>query len=121
MEAVRAHLERAAPWGVRVRFEVDPPSAPVALAGGRAAGTTAAAERALAAAFGRPVARTGSGGSIPLVAALQAALPEAGIIIWGAQDAGGARIHAADESVDLGELERIALAESVLLGELASG
>ena len=121
MEAVRAHLERAAPWGVRVRFEVDAPSAPVALAGDRAAGTTAAAERALAAAFERPVAHTGSGGSIPLVAALQAALPEAGIIIWGAQDAGGARIHAADESVDLGELERIALAEAVLLGELASG
>jgi acetylornithine deacetylase/succinyl-diaminopimelate desuccinylase-like protein len=116
MAAVQAHVEAAAPWGARVEVAVEPASAPIAVDPG--APGAAAAERALAAAYGRPVERIGSGGSIPLVAALHAAFPEAGIVIWGAQDA-GARIHAADERVDLGELGRFALAEALLLAELA--
>jgi acetylornithine deacetylase/succinyl-diaminopimelate desuccinylase-like protein len=119
LAAVRAHLERAAPCRARVEIEVQAPSAPVAV--DLEAPAAGAAERAMRAAFGREVGRTGSGGSIPLVAALQAALPDATVIIWGAQDGDGARIHAPDESVDLGELGRIALAEALLLRELAEG
>ena len=63
-----------------------------------------AAERALEEAFGRPVARMGSGGSIPLVARLRETYPDAAFVIWGAQDSDQAQIHAANESVDLGEL-----------------
>ena len=74
-----------------------------------------AAERALEAAYGKPVARMGSGGSIPLVAKLRDAYPDAAFVLWGAQDSDLARIHAANESVDLDEVAKIALAEALLL------
>ena len=64
----------------------------------------AAAERALEAAYGQPVARMGSGGSIPLVAKLRETYPDAAFVLWGAQDSDLARIHATGESVDLGEV-----------------
>ena len=62
----------------------------------------------------------GSGGSIPLVARLREAYPDAAFVLWGAQDSDLAQIHAADESVDLGELGAIALAEALLLEEVAT-
>ena len=45
--------------------------------------------------------------------------PDAALILWGAQDSDLARIHAANESVDLGEVAKIALAEALLLEELS--
>jgi acetylornithine deacetylase/succinyl-diaminopimelate desuccinylase-like protein len=112
MAAVQRHLEAAIPWGAHAEFELEPASTPVSLTG------AAAAERALEQAYGKPVARMGSGGSIPLVAWLQEAYPDAAIVLWGAQDSDAAQIHAANESVDLGELGAIALAEALLLEEL---
>ena len=61
----------------------------------------------------------GSGGSIPLVAALRETYPDAAIILWGAQDSDLARIHAVGESVDLDEIEKIARAEALLLSALS--
>ena len=61
----------------------------------------------------------GGGGSIPLVGRLREAYPDAAFVLWGAQDLDLARIHAANESVDLGEVAAIALAEALLLAELA--
>jgi acetylornithine deacetylase/succinyl-diaminopimelate desuccinylase-like protein len=115
MAAVQRHLEARVPWGAHLSVEVEPASTPILL------DADAAAERALAAAFGKEVARMGTGGSVPLVARLHDAYPEATIVIWGAQDSDEARIHAANESVDLAEVGRIALAEALLLAELASG
>ena len=60
----------------------------------------------------------GSGGSIPLVAKLREAYPDAAFVLWGAQDSDLARIHAANESVDLDEVAKIALAEALLLEQL---
>jgi acetylornithine deacetylase/succinyl-diaminopimelate desuccinylase-like protein len=114
MDAVRAHLEANAPWGARLEIAVEPASAPVELDGHERA-----AERALAAAYGRRVHRMGSGGSVPLVAKLRSAYPDAAFVLWGAQDADHAHIHAANESVSLDEVAAIALAEALLLGELA--
>jgi acetylornithine deacetylase/succinyl-diaminopimelate desuccinylase-like protein len=114
MDAVRRHLEARVPWGARLSVEVEPASTPVALDG-----ASDAAERALAAAYGKPVAHMGGGGSVPLVARLREAYPDAAIVLWGAQDNDLARIHAANESVDLGEVAAIALAEALLLSELA--
>jgi acetylornithine deacetylase/succinyl-diaminopimelate desuccinylase-like protein len=113
MDAVRRHLEDAVPLGARLEIEIEPASTPVSLTG------AAAAERALEQAFGKPVARMGSGGSIPLVARLREAYPDAAFVIWGAQDSDRAQIHAANESVDLEELGKLALAEALLLAELA--
>ena len=114
MDAVRAHLKAHVPWGARLELDVEPASSPVELDGHERA-----AERALAAAYGRPVHRMGSGGSVPLVGKLREAYPDAAFVLWGAQDADHAHIHAANESVSLDEVASIALAEALLLRELA--
>jgi acetylornithine deacetylase/succinyl-diaminopimelate desuccinylase-like protein len=115
MDAVRRHLEERVRWGAHLHVDVEPASAPIALSG-----RSGAAERALAAAYGKPVARMGSGGSVPLVAKLREAYPDAAFVLWGAQDSDLARIHAANESVDLDEVASIALAEALLLAEMAA-
>ena len=68
-------------------------------------------------AFGRPSAEAGEGGSIPLLAALADVAPAAEIMLMGAEDP-GALIHAPNESVDLQELERMVLAEALLIARL---
>ena len=99
MEAVERHLREHTPWGAQIDIAVEPASSPLALS------ANAAAARALEAAYGKPVADMGSGGSIPLVARLSEVYPDAQIVLWGAQDSDLARIHAANESVDLDELD----------------
>ncbi|MDA0164190.1 M20/M25/M40 family metallo-hydrolase [Solirubrobacter ginsenosidimutans] len=114
LAAVERHVRANVPWGARIDVVVEPASTPIALP------ALPEAERALEQAFGKPVARMGSGGSVPLVAKLRAAYPDASFVLWGAQDSDLARIHAANESVDLGEIAGIALAEALLLKELSS-
>jgi acetylornithine deacetylase/succinyl-diaminopimelate desuccinylase-like protein len=63
---------------------------------------------------------SGSGGSVPLVPVLAEAIPAAEILIYGASDE-KSQYHSIDESVDLGDLERSALAEALLFAELATG
>ena len=113
MAAVERHLHAHTPWGAHLEIEVEPASSPLALS------ADASAARALEAAYGKPVAVMGSGGSIPLVARLAEVYPDAQIVLWGAQDSDAAQIHAANESVDLEELEKIALTEALLLTQLA--
>lgn len=115
--ALRRHLNEHAPWGVRTTLTDG------AVAHGFAARSDGAAYRAASAAmedaYGKRAVQVGSGGSIPLVTTLAQAVPQAEIIVWGAQDE-GAQIHSADESVDLRELERAALAEALFLERLAA-
>ena len=116
-QALRRHLTAAAPWGARVTL------ADHQTAYGYEARSDGNAYRAAAAAmgdaYGRPAVQIGSGGSIPLVTALAEAVPQAEIIVWGAQDEAAA-IHSANESVDLAELERAALAQVLFLERLAA-
>lgn len=113
------HLNAAAPWNVHVKVtKVSKNSGFVCPTGGPG---YAAARTALETAFGRPSGETGAGGSIPLLHALRAAVPTADFILWGAQDASCSRIHGANESVDLGELERFIVAQSLLLETLGKG
>ena len=73
MDAVERHLRAHAPWGAQLEIEVEPASTPIALHAPR---------RRRARAGGRPTASRsrvmGSGGSIPLVAALARGLPGGG-------------------------------------------
>jgi Acetylornithine deacetylase/Succinyl-diaminopimelate desuccinylase and related deacylases len=69
-------------------------------------------------AFGKPSAEMGSGGSIPLLAAMVEVNPKTEVMLIGAEDP-GAHIHAPNESVDLAELERMVLAEALMLARLA--
>jgi acetylornithine deacetylase/succinyl-diaminopimelate desuccinylase-like protein len=117
LDALVTHLETHAPWGAKVevkrtkeappfRCETDGPG-------------YAAARWAMEQAFGKPVGEAGSGGSIPLLRTLQTAAPKAEFILWGAEDMAKARIHASDESVDPGEIEKLVVAQALLLQRLS--
>jgi cysteinylglycine-S-conjugate dipeptidase len=114
METVKRHLEDHVPYGAHLSINVEPASEALTLP------LNEQAAKALEQAYGKPVARMGSGGSIPLVGRLRAAYPDAALVLWGAQDSDLARIHAANESVDLGEIEKLALAEALLLEGLSA-
>jgi cysteinylglycine-S-conjugate dipeptidase len=114
------HLRASAPWGVDVHVE----SAGAYEAGdGYVVDTShpacVAARRALAEAWGRETIEVGSGGSIPLVPMLAESFPGIAVLLWGAGDE-RSYPHSVNESVDLGELERLALAEALFLRDLPS-
>jgi len=120
-QALMEHLRDHAPWGVDVTFEgssgfeaghgymVDTSSP-----------TSRAAMEALARAYGREAIELGSGGSIPLVPMLTETFPGIEVLIWGAMDE-RSFIHSVNESVDLSEVERIALAEALFIRSLGEG
>ncbi|MEU4691525.1 dipeptidase [Actinoplanes sp. NPDC023714] len=111
-DALIAHLQAAAPWGVRVRVETEAIGQPFE------ARTGGPAYRALSAAmleaFGREMTTLGQGGSIPLCNVFAATYPDAEIILMGVEEP-LALIHAPNESVDPGEIARLALAEARFL------
>ncbi len=107
------HLRSAAPWNVRIDVKEV----------GHSAGFTCptggpgyvAAKSALETVFGLPALEKGTGGSIPLLNVLHKKVPHAEFILWGAEDAAGSCIHGTDESVNIGDLERIIAAQSLFL------
>ncbi len=115
-DALIAHLRAAAPWGVHVRIEGD--EAGMGYLVDTSTSAYRAAKEALAEAFGAEVVEMGSGGSIPLVPLLAQTFPGLPVLIWGAGDDRSA-YHSIDESVDLADLESMALAEALFLRNLA--
>ncbi|WP_148302167.1 dipeptidase [Tomitella biformata] len=114
-DALAAHLLAHTPWGARLTIEREPVGRPFQA---RVDGPGyAVLTQALADAFGRPVVTSGQGGSIPLCTALATAHPEAEIALIGVEEPSCA-IHAPNESVDPGEIERCAVAETLLLTRL---
>ncbi|MCB9411498.1 MAG: dipeptidase [Actinobacteria bacterium] len=110
------HLLAHAPWGVRVSVTPGPIGAGFA---GDASGTAREAMAdAMRIAYGREPVDFGSGGSIPLVSVLTEVVPQAEIMLCGAQD-GAAAIHAPNESLDLGELADAALTQVLFVQFLA--
>ncbi len=115
LAALRAHLEQHAPFGARVTItdgELGKPfQAP--------ADSTAmrAARGAFEAAWGTEPVDVGVGGSIPFIADLLGEFPDAAILVTGVEDP-DSRAHGANESLHLAELERVVLAEALLLLEL---
>jgi acetylornithine deacetylase/succinyl-diaminopimelate desuccinylase-like protein len=107
-------LERVKPFGVQL-------TAQAAETGqGFAAATSgpayAAARTALAEAWGSETVTFASGGSIPLVSALQEAVPHAEMLLLGTTD-GFANIHAPNERVLVDEFEKATTAVALFLGE----
>jgi acetylornithine deacetylase/succinyl-diaminopimelate desuccinylase-like protein len=110
------YLKANAPWGVKVDVRrVKASDAFMAPKGGPA---MAAADKALAEAYGKEPSEVGSGGSIPLLETLAKASPGAEFILLGAEDA-PANIHGANESVDPDEIERMIVAQALLIEALA--
>jgi cysteinylglycine-S-conjugate dipeptidase len=113
--AVIHHLEATMPYGISLTVTPGPTG------NGFAASTDsavfAAAEAAWADAWGVEAVTAGSGGSIPLVAALAEAAPRAVVMLGGATD-GLANIHGPNERVLLDEFEKATLAIADFLGRL---
>lgn len=116
-ELLQAHLVRSAPWGVRVRTEVQGLGAPF----GARTDTTAFAQlsQALTEAFGTETITAGQGGSIPLTAALAQAQPDASIVMLGLSDP-ASQMHAPNESVHPDEIAHTALGVALFLHRLGS-
>jgi acetylornithine deacetylase/succinyl-diaminopimelate desuccinylase-like protein len=84
-----------------------------------AAPALVAAREALHEAYGVDVIETGSGGSIPLVPMLDRTFPGIAVLMLGPADE-RSNTHSVNESVDLGELEHMALAEALFMQKLAA-
>lgn len=111
-DALIAHLKAATPWHAKVEIEREVEGQPfVARTDGPA---YAAMSLALEQAFGRSITAEGQGGSIPLCNVLRHTFPDAEIMLLGVEEP-RCLIHAPNESVDPGEIERMALAEALFL------
>jgi acetylornithine deacetylase/succinyl-diaminopimelate desuccinylase-like protein len=116
--ALMGHLRGLEPFGVSVTVHAAETGKGFAA---RTSGPAyAAAGAALASAWGSETVRVASGGSIPLVSALQEAVPEAEMLLLGATD-GFANIHAPNERVLLDEFEKAVAAEAEFLGLYGGG
>ncbi len=111
------HLESLHPFGIALTVEA------IETGKGFAAKTSGpayeAASDALATAWGSPTVQVATGGSIPLVNALQEAAPDAEIVLMGTTD-GFADIHAPNERVLIDEFEKAVLAEAEFFGNYAA-
>jgi len=112
---LESYLIAHAPWGVQV--EVHDIKASDAFKVPEGGPAMKAAGVALATAYGKTPSEMGGGGSIPLLETLAKASPGAEFILWGAEDV-LANDPAANESVHPGEIERMAIAQALLLVEL---
>ncbi|MBW3086080.1 Succinyl-diaminopimelate desuccinylase [Austwickia sp. TVS 96-490-7B] len=115
-EAIRTHLQANAPWGTQVEVELEDHG------NGFVAPTSGsyvdAARASFAQAWGVDPVDTGIGGSIPFIAEFAEQFPQAAILVTGVEDP-DTRAHGANESLHLGEFERVCLAEALLLDTVA--
>lgn len=115
--ALKAHLEAHVPWGAELEVElVDQGAGFDADADGPIYDQARAAFRD---AWGVEPVDMGVGGSIPFVAAFAEQFPQAAILVTGVEDP-DSRAHGANESLDLGEFERVCVAEAILLARLGA-
>ena len=118
MEAVRAHLEKHAPWGAQLTFTPGELGEPTQI------DATGPAYDAARAAFkeawdGVDPVDMGVGGSIPFIAAFKEAFPEASVLVTGVEDP-DTRAHGVNEGLHLAEFEKVVLAEALLLRNLGA-
>jgi acetylornithine deacetylase/succinyl-diaminopimelate desuccinylase-like protein len=114
-ERIEEHLVRHAPWGARVEVELEERG--LGFAADAEGPVYDAARRSFEDAWGRAPVDIGVGGSIPFVAAFAERFPEAAILVTGVEDP-DTRAHGANESLHLGEFERVCVAEAILLARL---
>lgn len=118
MDALVAHAEGNAPWGVEVTVTKGAVGEAFRL---DTSGTAYDAFReAFAEAWGVETVEIGQGGSIPFVSAFSNQFPEAQILLTGVGDH-MSHAHAPDESLDLDELRNGILAEAIALRLLGAG
>ncbi len=114
---LRAHLEKHLPWGARMEIHLDDEGP-----GFDADADGPVYDQARAAftdAWGVEPVDIGAGGSIPFVARFAETFADAAILVTGVEDPDG-RAHGANESLHLGEFERVCQAEALLLARLGA-
>ena len=112
-EALKKHLENNVAFGAKITVTIDDINPAFSTDTSSPAASTFG--ELLAQAYGRDsVSLVGSGGSIPLTAALQSAFPSSSILLYGVEEP-LTTIHSVDESVDPTEIENIAAAEAAFL------
>ena len=117
MDALEKHLEAHVPWGAHLTFTEGERGEPTQI------DATGPAYDAARAAFrdawdGVEPVDQGVGGSIPFIAAFNAAFPDAAVLVTGVEDP-DTRAHGANEGLHLAEFERVCVAEALLLHNLA--
>ena len=112
LDALTAHLLDRAPRTAQVQVHPGEQGRPYGA--DLASPATALARAALGEAWGTPAVDTGLGGSIPFIADLLEVFPGADVLVTGVEDP-QSRAHGIDESLHLGEFERVCLAEALLL------
>ncbi|GAA1980990.1 M20/M25/M40 family metallo-hydrolase [Catenulispora subtropica] len=117
-QALITHLERLNPFGVELT--VTPQDAGPGFAAATGGPAYQAAAEALKAAWGPDPVQAASGGAIPLVNGLAKAVPNAEILLFGAEDA-ACRLHGPNERVLLSELRNSVLAEAAFFQAYAAG
>jgi acetylornithine deacetylase/succinyl-diaminopimelate desuccinylase-like protein len=115
--ALQAHLERHVPWGARITLTLEHDGSPCVI-DSTGPGYDAARAAFAAAWDGAEPVHIGVGGSIPFIATFQDLFPGASILVTGVEDP-DSRAHGPNESLHLGEFERVCLAEALLLANVA--
>ena len=117
LDALVRHLEAHVPWGAKIEVQRTK-EAP-----GFRARPTDPVTRPRGRLSRRP---TGSRSAMPAPAVpsrcferSRGAAPRAEFILWGPEDVAAARIHASDESVDPSEIEKMVIAQALLIQFLA--
>lgn len=116
--ALADHLKEHLPWGAQLNVDFveeaegfqQVPSHPA----------IDAWRRGLEAAWGVEPVEKGEGGTIPFLASFARVFPDAPLLLAGIGDPGSG-IHAPNESLDLGELEKAIVAEAAALRILGAG
>ncbi|MFI2487005.1 dipeptidase [Promicromonospora kroppenstedtii] len=116
--ALAAHVVKHAPFGVQATWRSGEQGKPFLAPGDTAA--MRAARAAFTEAWGTAPVDVGVGGSIPFIADLLEVFPDAAILVTGVEDP-DSRAHGANESVHLGELQNVVLAEALLLTKVGEG
>lgn len=111
------HLHEHAPWGAEVTVTRDHQGEPYRVM--TAGHAFDAFRRSCIATWGRAPLEPGSGGSLPLVAALAETYPDMVPLLTGVDDP-DSKAHSENESVHLGELRECCVNEAILLGYLAA-
>ncbi|GAA3226641.1 dipeptidase [Dactylosporangium siamense] len=116
-DTIVAHLERHVPWGAKVDVTLEQLGEPCVI---DATGPVFdAARQAFTEAWdGVSPVDMGVGGSIPFIATFQELFPKAAILVTGVEDP-STRAHGPNESLHLGEFERVCVAEALLLAKVA--
>jgi acetylornithine deacetylase/succinyl-diaminopimelate desuccinylase-like protein len=115
-QGLQAHLSSHTPWGAELTIEPGQSVTPFRVDTDN--DVFRLAESSFASAWGIDPIRIGNGGSIPAAAALASRFVDAPVILFGAADR-TSRTHGVDESVEIDEIRRCALAEALLLAHLA--